>query len=471
MIFTLLLALTGLTLSAVAIYYSVLGLTAIFAAAFWPIVTMGATLEISKLVAASWLKANWHRIPLFMKAYMMTAVIVLMLITSMGVFGFLSKAHLDQAVPSGDVSAKLQIIDDKITAEKDTITSNKRALTQLDAQVDQMLNRTTDDRGANRAVQIRRQQAKERTLLQKEISQAQTRITKLNDERAPIAGELRKIEAEVGPIKYIAAMMYGDNIDSTLLEKAVTWVITIIVLVFDPLAVLMLLGSQMTWQWYREDKHSNAIHEESSTFTNDNKSDQVPDSELWPSYELDDGPLTDAQIDEINRMANVQVKPTETLFDSEEEFFEHGKELAREIDANDGKLPTKDFSADEFLESIEDAPANESTLKVEEFDISKHAYLQNEWKWFSRSDNDNIIPTHTVNISEVLGVDNPITETQLDTITADTDTEEPLLDDAAIEALKWAEEQRELAVEESKKKTVTWMEQEGNHQVKKSREI
>lgn len=416
MIFTLLLALTGLTLSAVAIYYSVLGLTAIFAAAFWPIVTMGATLEISKLVAASWLKANWHRIPLLMRVYMMTAVIVLMLITSMGVFGFLSKAHLDQAVPSGDVAAKLQIIDDKINAEKDTITSNKRALAQLDAQVDQMLNRTKDDRGANRAVQIRRQQAKERTLLQKEISQAQTRITALNDERAPIAGELRKIEAEVGPIKYIAAMLYGDNVDSTLLEKSVTWVITIIVLVFDPLAVLMLLGSQMTWQWYREDK--------------------------TPKLE----PPTESTTPE----ASPDIEEVSTP-DPEEEFFKQGKELARKIDANDGKFPTNDFSADEYLESIEDAPANEPTPKVEEFDINKHAYLRDEWKWPSTPKDQG--DTHpTVNISEVLGIDRPITNTQLDTITADADIQEPLLDDAAIEALKWAEEQRELAAEESKKK-------------------
>jgi hypothetical protein len=254
MTFTILLALSGLTLSAVAIYYSVIGLTAIFAAAFWPIVVMGTTLEVSKLVAASWLKANWERIPFLMKTYMMVAVVVLMLITSMGIFGFLSKAHLDQGVPTGDIAAKVELLDEKIKTQRDNIDASRKALAQLDAQVNERLTRSTDDRGAERAVQIRRQQAQERTRLQNDISKAQTEITKLNEERAPVASELRKVEAEVGPIKYIAAMIYGDNPDANLLEKAVTWVIMVIVFVFDPLAVLLLLASQMTWVWYRKDK-------------------------------------------------------------------------------------------------------------------------------------------------------------------------------------------------------------------------
>ena len=114
MILGWLLLLTGLTISAVAIYYSVVGLAAIFSAAVIPIIIMGSALEIAKLVCASWLKANWERAPRFMKYYMIIAVTVLMVITSMGIFGFLSKAHLDQAVPAGDISAQVQIFDDKI---------------------------------------------------------------------------------------------------------------------------------------------------------------------------------------------------------------------------------------------------------------------------------------------------------------------------------------------------------------------
>jgi len=251
MIFALLLFLTGITLSAVAIYYSVIGLTSIFAAAFWPVVVMGTTLEVAKLVAASWLKAYWESIPRFMKIYMSIAVVVLMLITSMGIFGFLSKAHLDQNIVSGDVQSKIAIYDEKIKTAKDNIDANRKAIKQMDEAVDQVMGRSSDEKGADKAVAIRRAQQKERVRLQSEITAEQKTIAALSEERAPIAAEVRKVEAEVGPIKYIAKLIYGDNPDANVLEKAVTWVIIIIVIVFDPLAVLLLLGSQMTYQWTR----------------------------------------------------------------------------------------------------------------------------------------------------------------------------------------------------------------------------
>lgn len=270
MIFASLLFLTGITLSAVAIYYSVIGLTSIFAAAFWPVVVMGTTLEISKLVAASWLKAYWEDIPRFMKIYMSVAVVVLMIITSMGIFGFLSKAHSDVGLVSGDVQAKISVYDEKIKTERENIDASRKALAQMDDQVNERLSRSTDDRGAERAVQIRRQQQAERTRLQNDISRSQSNIARLNEERAPIAAEVRKVEAEVGPIKYIAKLIYGDNPDANLLEKAVTWVILIIVFVFDPLAVLLLLGSQMTYQWHRKKGQPNIVQEETEASITDN---------------------------------------------------------------------------------------------------------------------------------------------------------------------------------------------------------
>jgi hypothetical protein len=124
----------------------------------------------------------------------------------------------------------------------------------MDEAVDQVLGRSTDEKGADKAVALRRAQQKERGRLQTEISQSQKSISELNDARAPIASEVRKVEAEVGPIKYIAKLIYGDDPDTNILEKAVTWVIMIIVFVFDPLAVLMLLGAQMTWKWHKEEK-------------------------------------------------------------------------------------------------------------------------------------------------------------------------------------------------------------------------
>jgi len=258
MILAWLLLLTGLTISAVAIYYSVIGLAAIFAAATIPIYIMGGTLEVAKLVCASWLKANWERCPWFMKSYMLIAVMVLMVITSMGIFGFLSKAHTDQNLVSGDVLAKIAIYDEKIKTERDNIESARKDLAQLDAQVDQRLARGNTEQGAERSVQIRRQQQAERARLQRDITNAQSNIAKLQSERAPIAAEVRKVEAEVGPLKYIAKLVYGDNPDQNLLEKAVTWVIIMIVAVFDPLAVIMLLAAQMTFGWARQQKEQEA---------------------------------------------------------------------------------------------------------------------------------------------------------------------------------------------------------------------
>jgi hypothetical protein len=124
----------------------------------------------------------------------------------------------------------------------------------MDEAVDQIMGRSQDEKGADKAVGLRRSQQKERARLQSEISAEQKTIAGLTEERAPIAADIRKVEAEVGPIKYIAALIYGNNTDTNLLEKAVTWVIMVIVLVFDPLAVLLLLASQMTWQWYKRDK-------------------------------------------------------------------------------------------------------------------------------------------------------------------------------------------------------------------------
>ena len=251
MILAALLLLSGLSISAVAIYYSVVGLTAIFSAAAVPIMIMGISLEVGKLVIASWVKAYWSRIPILMRTYAVAGVAVLMIITSLGIFGFLSKAHSDQTLVSGDVQSKIAVYDEKIKTEKENIEADRKALKQLDEAVDQILGRSTTETGADRAVAIRRSQQKERARLQAEISQSQQSISQLNDARAPIAAEVRKVEAEVGPIKYIAAFVYGDNPDASILERAVTWVIILIVVVFDPLAVVMLLAAQMTWAWYR----------------------------------------------------------------------------------------------------------------------------------------------------------------------------------------------------------------------------
>ena len=242
MLFALITLLSAISLSAIAAYYSVIGLMAIFAAAPIPIAIMGGALEFSKLIAASWAYKNWSISPRFLKYYFTIAVVILMFITSLGIFGYLSKAHNDQNLVSGDVQSKIAIYDEKIKTEKENIETNRKILKQMDDGVDQVLGRSTTETGAEKAVAIRKSQQKERSRIQNEISQSQKSIAELNDARAPIASEVRKVEAEVGPIKYIAALIYGDSIDSNILDKSVRFVIILLVLVFDPMAVLLIIA-------------------------------------------------------------------------------------------------------------------------------------------------------------------------------------------------------------------------------------
>jgi hypothetical protein len=251
--FATLTLLVALTLSSIAAWYSVLGLTAIFAAAVVPIMIMGGSLEFAKVVTTVWLHRYWNRAGWKLKLYLVPAVIMLAFLTSMGIFGFLSKAHSDQSLVSGDVQAKVAVYDQKIKPAKDNIDSDRKALQQMDAAVDQVMGRSTDVKGAQQSTNIRKSQSKERARLNKEIEDNQTIISNLNDEAAPIRAQVRKVEAEVGPIKYIAALIYGDNPDNNLLERAVRWVIIVIVFVFDPLALTLVLAAQSSYEWLDED--------------------------------------------------------------------------------------------------------------------------------------------------------------------------------------------------------------------------
>lgn len=248
--------LTALALSTTAAWFAIVGLMTIFPAKATAILIMGGFIEVGKIVATIWLREYWTRSGWQFKAVLMPMVCILMLLTSMGTFGFLSGAHSEQSAVSGDVSAKVSIIDEKIKTQRDNIELARKALQQMDDQVNQRLSRSDNEQGAERAVTIRRQQAPERNRLQKEITDAQSIITKLNEERAPIASQLRKVEAEVGPIKYIAALVYGDNPDSNTLEKAVRWVIILLVIVFDPLAIALVLAGNSSKKWMEEDSKS-----------------------------------------------------------------------------------------------------------------------------------------------------------------------------------------------------------------------
>ena len=365
MILAYLLLLTGLTISAVAIYYSVVGLTAIFSAAAIPIIIMGSALEIGKLVCASWLKANWERVPRFMKYYMTIAVVVLMLITSMGIFGFLSKAHNDQTLVSGDVGSKIAIYDEKIKTAKENIEADRKQLKQMDEAVDQIMGRSTDEKGADKANAVRKSQQRDRIALAKDIETQQKLIASLNDEAAPIRAEVRKVEAEVGPIKYIAAFIYGTAPDESMLEKAVTWIIILIVIVFDPLAVIMLLAAQMTFQWLREQKEKIWI---------DDQADELTEAFNDPIYATDVGEKpTPEEIEELPITAdntNTMIEPSESELDKWNKMIE---EAEREVSK------TQDSTVEERVakgETYIDGEGHEVT--AEEITVTEPVYSEED---------------------------------------------------------------------------------------------
>ena len=400
MIFGYLMMVIAITISAIAAWYSVEGLTAIFAAAVVPVIIMGGALEAGKITATVWLHNNWTRISWAYKTYLIPAIVFLMLLTSMGIFGFLSKAHSDQNLVSGDAMSKVAIYDEQIKTEKDNIDANKRALQQMDAQVDSLLGRTDTERGAERAVLVRKQQAKERASLQSEIVVAQKKIARLQEERAPLAAEFRKIEADVGPVKYIAAFVYGDNPDANVLERAVSWIIILIVIVFDPLALCLILASNKQLEWAREDKEK---PEEENTDRGDESQDEshtanAGDGNLQPHYEPDDGPLTEEQLEQIRAIAaNAAIDKLETpepivevIEPEAEQFFANAQATAQKIDsgtyheyhAEDLNIPVLeneemwaqrviDENKEETEEQAKDQASHEALVKVFQNNASK----------------------------------------------------------------------------------------------------
>lgn len=238
--------LTALGLSGIAAYYSVIGLAQIFPGSFWAVIIMGSILEASKLVTVSWLYRNWKECPVLIRTYLSIAVVILMLITSMGIFGFLSKAHLEHSADNAPLVDRIALLDEKIKTEKENVEANRKTIKQYDEFVDQTLGRSTDEKGADKAQAIRRSQQKDRARILQEIEQSQITIAKYSEERAPLSTELKKIEADIGPIKYIAALAYGTEADGELIDKAVRLVILLIIIVFDPLAILLLIAYNMS---------------------------------------------------------------------------------------------------------------------------------------------------------------------------------------------------------------------------------
>lgn len=251
MIHVILPFLTAIALSGIAAYYSVIGLAQIFPGSYWPIIIMGSVLEAAKLVTVSWVYNNWKTTFSAMKVYFLIAVILLMAITSMGIFGYLSKAHIEHSSSIAPLIEKEFIYEEKIKTLKESIEANRKNVLQLDAAVDQVMVRSADERGAERSNQIRKAQQKERLRAANEIARAQTEIQKITEEKSPISLEIKKAESDLGPIKYVADVVYGTQ-DRDLIDRAVRLVIFVIIVVFDPLAVLLLIAANQTYNRLKE---------------------------------------------------------------------------------------------------------------------------------------------------------------------------------------------------------------------------
>jgi hypothetical protein len=214
---------TAIALSAIAAFYSVIGLAQIFPGSFWPIVIMGSVLELAKLVTVSWLYNNWKKTNRLMKTYFLTAIVLLMLITSMGIFGFLSRAHIESNIVVGANSVQLQTLNTQEKIAKDRL--------------DYLLTQAKDP-------------TKSSARLDRDIRNTQAELTKISKEKLPLLTEENKLSAEIGPIKYIAELLYTKD-DPNFIDKAVRVVILVIIVVFDPLAVILLIAANQTYQKHK----------------------------------------------------------------------------------------------------------------------------------------------------------------------------------------------------------------------------
>ena len=245
---------TSLAIASVAAWYSIIGLTAIFSAAVIPIIIMGIVLEIGKLVAASWVYTYWNETGKLLRGYLVSAVVILMLITSMGIYGFLSKSHIDAGVGTNQTYVKVERLDSRIQSEQRVIDRAEKQLRTLDDALERYIELGVVSKGLRK----REEQEPERKLLQSTITKSQNKIDTYLDEKSVYELEIKNFEVEVGPLKYIAALIYGDNAKS-MLDETVRYVILLLIFVFDPLAVLLLIAAN---QSYRREKPVEPVEEE-----------------------------------------------------------------------------------------------------------------------------------------------------------------------------------------------------------------
>jgi len=260
---------SAISISLIAAGYSIIGLATLFAGAATPIIAMGSALEVGKLVAASWLYNNWNdNIPKTLKAYLFTAIIVLVFITSMGIFGFLSKAHLDQVRPTGNNAVQIALIDKQIDQQELIIDRAENTLNRLDKALDVYIAKEYVSRG----LKERKKQKEERDFLNTEIKNAMDEIAKLTNAKSDIDIAQLKIEADVGPLKYVAELIYGENAKDNF-DSAVRIIILVLIFVFDPLAVLLLIAANISLKQWRDKRNEKKKIEDEEAKANKRQKD------------------------------------------------------------------------------------------------------------------------------------------------------------------------------------------------------
>ena len=281
MFFGLLTLLVALAISTVAAYYSIVGLMAIFAGAKLAIAIMGVVLEIGKLVVASWTFQNWKTSPVTIRSYFIVSVVVLMFITSLGIFGFLARAHIEQSSPTTLLEERIERVDLKIVQKN---TQIKRYQTRLDI-LDKALLRYIELGAITKGLTKIGEKDVETEILKTKISTLETEIDELSDNKYELKNKLNLAMVEVGPIRYVASMIY-DEVNETQLEEAVRWIIILLIFVFDPLAVMLVIAANISLRDYRKERK---MATRTVTVMPDLSDKTVIDSDNVEEYSDDDG--------------------------------------------------------------------------------------------------------------------------------------------------------------------------------------
>ncbi len=326
----------AIAISGVAAWYSIVGLMAIFAAAAIPIAVMGGVLEVGKLLTASWLYQNWKTCPRLLKSYLTGSVVVLMFITSMGIFGFLSKAHIDQTLVGGDNSLEIKAIDQQIVNQERIIKDAEMVIAQLDDAVETLIEYDRI-RGPQGSIAVRESQRVERGTLAGIISEASNDIKQLRDQARPLQKQQLQLEAEVGPIKYIAALFYEDT-NKSVLEEAVRWVIITIIFVFDPLAVLLIICANMTLT--KPKKIKTAVNVADDWKDIEVETDEEVSEEMLAMNEID--PNATVEVVDMNEYAEDDVPSAEEGWDEKIVMSEIGDDWEEPLYNDPAINPTRE---------------------------------------------------------------------------------------------------------------------------------